>query len=147
MLNGLNTLNLNYTQLSEEVGHYREKVGHYREEQRQSFERIEKNQHRIYGPVFIYFNQQGLFSIFSTPPPPPTCYDPTCWGNFGGSSSGGDGHGGGDYGGVSGDFGGRNGSYGGSSDMNEDEYPYAGGFHDSYYGHGGSFEGGDAGGH
>ncbi|CAH9123285.1 unnamed protein product [Cuscuta epithymum] len=136
MLNSMNALNLNYTQL-------REEVVSYRTEQRQSYERIEEqrqadwrryeedrrrdqeDQRRTFGPIYSYVAHQGAFAAMTTPPPAPSWYNPTEWGYFGGSSSSG---GGGDDG------------YGGDR-MDEDAH-FGG-----YQGHGGFYDGGDAGGH
>ncbi|CAH9126489.1 unnamed protein product [Cuscuta epithymum] len=102
MLNSMNALNLNYTQL-------REEVVLYRTEQRQNYERIEEqrqtdwrryeedrrrdqeDQRRTFGPIYSYVAHQGDFVAVTPPPPAPSWYNPTEWGYFGGSSSSGGG--------------------------------------------------------
>ncbi|CAH9071117.1 unnamed protein product [Cuscuta europaea] len=134
MLAGIQQLNLNQTAMNTRI-----------EDLYSAYQRVEDDQRRAFGPMYAYFDQQGYFSHMPTPVQHATWYDPSHWGNFGGSSSGGGGQAGGD--GVDRDFGGGDGGYGGSSDTNDEEYPYTGDFHDSYYGQGGFFDGGDAGGH
>ncbi|CAH9070841.1 unnamed protein product [Cuscuta europaea] len=76
--------------------------------------RYEEDQHRFYGPMYSYMAQQGSFHTMANPPPPPSWYDPTHWGNFGGSGSGGGGYDGGDGGDTYMGDGGQGSSFGGS---------------------------------
>ncbi|CAH9101708.1 unnamed protein product [Cuscuta europaea] len=86
-------MNLNYTNMGEQLAQVREeqRAGFQRmEELRQAdLHRYEEDYRRTYGPMYSYMAHHGNFSSMATPPPPPSCYDPSQWGNFGGSSSGG----------------------------------------------------------
>ncbi|CAH9114139.1 unnamed protein product [Cuscuta epithymum] len=109
MLQSMNSLNLNYTQFREEFGLFHtehrqsiERLEAQLQNQRQQYDddrrRYEEDQRRTYGPIYSYIAHQGSFSSMATPPPPPSWYDPTAWGTFGGSTSGGGGGGGGEGG-------------------------------------------------
>ncbi|CAH9101032.1 unnamed protein product [Cuscuta europaea] len=91
MLNSMNALNLNYTQLQEEVVLYRtEQTQNYEriEEQRQAdWKRYEEDRRRdqedhrrTFGPIYSYVAHQGDFASMATPPPAPSWYNPTEWG-------------------------------------------------------------------
>ncbi|CAH9138116.1 unnamed protein product [Cuscuta epithymum] len=129
MLNSMNTLNLNYTQL-------RNEFGLFRNEQQQSFQRIEEqrredwhrheeDQRRTFGPIYSYVAHQGSFATMSNPPPAPSWYNPTEWGYFGGSSSSG----------------------GGGDDGHQDDHMDEDAHLTGYHGYRGSYDGGDTGGH
>ncbi|CAH9116990.1 unnamed protein product [Cuscuta europaea] len=121
LLAGFNTMNLNYTNMGEQLTQIREeqRAGFQRmEELRQAdLHRYEKDYHWTYGPMYSYVAHHGNFSSMATPPPPPSWYDPSQWGNFGGSSSGGGGYDGGMGGdttmGEGGNEGGTNEGFGG----------------------------------
>ncbi|CAH9076107.1 unnamed protein product [Cuscuta europaea] len=126
MLNNMNALNLNYTQLREEVGLYRNEQTHsferIEEPRREDWCQYEEDQRRTFGPIYSYIAHQGNFNSMTTPPLAPSWYNPTEWGYFGGSTS----SGGGGEDGYNGDH------------MDEDTH---------YRGYGGFFDGGDAGEH
>ncbi|CAH9147542.1 unnamed protein product [Cuscuta epithymum] len=121
LLAGFQTMSLDYTKMGEqftqlqgEIGHYRNEqqardrqFDAYREEQRLAFQRMEEQRaadmqryeedyRRMYGPTYSYMSQLGGFASMASPPPAPSWYNPSDWGNFGGSSSGGGGYDGGD---------------------------------------------------
>ncbi|CAH9081165.1 unnamed protein product [Cuscuta europaea] len=124
LLAGYNQMNTNYMAMGE-------RLNQVQEEQRAGFQRMEElreadkhryeeDQRRLYGPMYSYIAHQGSFQTMVSPPPPPSWYDPTHWGNFGGSSSGGGGYDGGD---------GGDGGTGGGFDSS-----FRGGFRGNFYG-------------
>ncbi|CAH9075175.1 unnamed protein product [Cuscuta europaea] len=100
LLARFNTMNLNYTNMGEQLAQVREeqRAGFQRmEELRQAdLHRYEEDYRRVYGPIDSYIAHHGDFSSITSPPPAPSWYNPSDWGNFGGSSSGGGGYNGGD---------------------------------------------------
>ncbi|CAH9147905.1 unnamed protein product [Cuscuta epithymum] len=72
----------------------------------------------MYGPTYSYMAHHGGYASMATPPPPPSWYDPSHWGTFGASGSGGggfdDGTGGETTMGEGGMEGGMGGGFGGS---------------------------------
>ncbi|CAH9079435.1 unnamed protein product [Cuscuta epithymum] len=103
-----------FTQLQEELGQYRaeqqardRQFDAFRTEQQSAFQRMEEQRaadmqryeddyRRMYGPTYSYMSHIGGFASMSSPPPAPSWYNPSDWGNFGGSTSGGGGYDGGD---------------------------------------------------
>ncbi|CAH9088151.1 unnamed protein product [Cuscuta epithymum] len=121
LLAGFQTMSLDYTkmgrqftQLQEELGQYRaeqqardRQFDAFRTEQQSAFQRMEEQRaadmqryeddyRRMYGPTYSYMSHIGGFASMSSPPPAPSWYNPSDWGNFGGSTSGGGGYDGGD---------------------------------------------------
>ncbi|CAH9102561.1 unnamed protein product [Cuscuta europaea] len=122
LLEGIAQMDNRLNRLEEE-----QRVGFQRleDEQRAGFQRLEElreadrhryeeDQHRFYGPMYSFMAQQGSFHTMANPPPPPSWYDPTHWGNFGGSGSGGGGYDDGDGGDTYMGDGGQGSGFGGS---------------------------------
>ncbi|CAH9069733.1 unnamed protein product [Cuscuta europaea] len=118
LLTGYNQMNTNYMAMGD-------RLNQIQEEKRAGFQRLEElreadrhrheeDQCRFYGPMYSYLAEQGSFQTMANPPPPPSWYDPTHWGNFGGSSSGGGGYDGGDGGDTYMGDGGQGSGFGGS---------------------------------
>ncbi|CAH9094127.1 unnamed protein product [Cuscuta europaea] len=124
LLTGYVQMNANYTTMDNRLNQIQEeqRVGFHRlEELREANRhRYEEDQRRFYGPMYSYMAQQGSFHTMANPPPPPSWYDPTHWGNFGGSGSEGGGYDGGDGGDTYMGDGGQGSIFGGSYYSGED---------------------------
>ncbi|CAH9089954.1 unnamed protein product [Cuscuta epithymum] len=114
-------MGLEYTKMGGQFAQLQEEIGHYREEQRErdrqfdefqaeqqaafqrmeeqrvaDMQRYEEDYRRMYGPTYSHMSHLAGFSSMTSPPPAPSWYNPSDWGSFGVSSSGGGGYDGGD---------------------------------------------------